>query len=252
MTGQGPIRRALGPTAVAELQAWASLVEAWPAGSHVWGHYAELTESGELMCRTENVSACHAGVAALVDGALCRLAAGAAGGPVESFKDKINYKHRGGAGFSPHQDLFAYPGVDDVTSVLVAIDECSVESGCLWVAEGVGEQLATDDRGVVRAEICETLAWRPVELAPGDAVCIDGLVPHYSEANRSPHARRVLVASYAPVSAGYRRSAYYAARAAAMERATAADGRTRISTLADFDGTRAAAPAAPAEECTHP
>ena len=111
--------------------------------------------------------------------------------------------------------------------------------------------LATDERGVVRAEICATLTWHPVELAPGEAVCIDGLVPHYSEANRSDHARRVLVASYAPVTAHYRRAAYYAARSAEMRRASAADGRDRISTLADFNGTRVASGAPPVDVCAH-
>jgi len=245
------VRHALVPSAVTALQAWAAEVEAWPAGSHVWGHYAERTPTGDVVCRTENVSACHAGVADLVDGVLRDLAADAAAGPVESFKDKLNYKHPGGAGFSPHQDLLAYPGVGNVTSVLVAIDACTVESGCLWMANGVRGLLASDERGVVRADICASLTWQPVELAPGEAVCIDGLVPHYSEANRSAHSRRVLVASYAPVTARYRRAAYYAARGAEMRRASAADGRDRISTLADFEGTQVASSASAADRCTH-
>jgi hypothetical protein len=245
------VRPALGPDGVAALQAWAAEVEAWPAGSHVWGQYAEHTPAGDVMCRTENVSACHAGVAALVDGRLRELAAEWAGGPVESFKDKLNYKQPGGGGFSPHQDLRAYPGVGNVTSVLVAIDACTVESGCLWMAEGVRGLLATDERGVVRAETCATLTWHPVELAPGEAVGIDGLVPHYSEANGSAHARRVLIASYAPVTARYRRADYYAARDAQMRRASAADGRDRISTLADFDGSRVTTGAPAVSVCTH-
>jgi hypothetical protein len=119
------------------------------------------------------------------------------------------------------------------------------------MAEGVRGLLATNERGVVRAEICASLSWRPVELAPGEAVCIDGLVPHYSEANRSAYARRVLIASYAPVTARYRRAVYYAARDAEMRRASAADGRDRISTLADFDGTRVASNASAVGGCTH-
>jgi len=245
------VRRALGPADVASLRAWAAEVEAWPVGSHAWGQYAERTASGEAMCRTENVSACHAGVAALVEGPLREVATEAAARPVASFKDKLNYKHPGGAGFSPHQDLPAYPGVENVTSVLVAIDECTIESGCLWMAEGVGGVLATDERGVVRADISATLTWFPAELAPGDAVCIDGLVPHCSQANRSARSRRVLVASYAPVTARYGRVAYYAARRVAIERASEADGRSRISTLADFDGIPVVSAASAADLCTH-
>jgi len=245
-------RPALDRADVAELRGFAAEVEAWPLGSHVWGQYAERTPTGEAMCRTENVSACHAGVAALVDGAVRALVAEAAGEPVASFKDKFNYKHPGGAGFRPHQDLLAYPGVENVTSALVAIDSCTIESGCLWMGEGVGALLATDERGVVRADICATLTWVPVELAPGEVVCIHGLVPHYSETNRSAQARCVLVASYAPVTECYRRDTYYAARRLSMERASAADGRDRISTLADFDGTRVVSRSPAVEVCTHP
>ena len=242
---------ALDGTAVSSLREWATEIEAWPAGSHVWGHYAEATADGPAICRTENVSACHAGVAALVDGVLRDVASDAIGEPGVAFKDKINYKQPGGAGFRPHQDRVAYPGVTSVMSILVALDECTTESGCLWLAGGVDEVLATDDRGVVREDIARTLSWSAVELAPGGAVCIDGLTPHYSDANRTARPRRVLVASYAPERERYTRTQYYAARQDAMTHSSARDGRFRISTLADFDGAEVAPDAAAAERCTH-
>ena len=164
------------------------------------------------VCRTENVSACHPGLAALVEGPLREVAAGAIGEPASAFKDKINYKHPGGAGFRPHQDRLAYPGVARVLSILVAIDECTTESGCLWLAEGVDEPLPTDDRGVVRDDVVDSLRWAPAELAAGDAVLLDGLAPHYSDANRGDRRRRVLVASYAPSGEHYSREHYYSAR----------------------------------------
>ena len=241
----------LDEAAVADLREWTSEIEAWPAGSHLWGHYAEATANGPAICRTENVSACHRGVAELVDGALRDVASNAIGERVVAFKDKINYKQPGGAGFRPHQDRVAYPGVTTVMSILVAIDACSTESGCLWLAGGVDEVLPTDDRGVVRDDIARTLPWTAVELAPGDAVCLDGLVPHYSDANRTEHARRVLVASYAPEREHYTRTQYYAARNAVMTTSSAADGRFRISTLADFEGAEVAPDAAAVEHCTH-
>jgi hypothetical protein len=237
---------------VDDLRAWTAQVETWPVGSHVWGHYAEETATGAAICRTENVSACHGGFDTLVAGPLCSVAAMALGVDVVAFKDKLNYKQPGGAGFSPHQDVLAYPGAVDIMSVLVAIDECTTASGCLWVAGGVEEQLPTDDRGVVRPDVVRSLAWTPVELSPGDALCIGGFTPHFSEANTSSSPRRVLVASYAPVHRGYGRARYYDARRADMEKATAQDRRFRISTLADFEGTevRDAAPAG--ATCTHP
>ena len=232
------------------LRAWADEIEAWPSGSHVWGHYAEHTSGGPRICRTENVSACHPGIAALVSGPLQSCAAAALGEPVVAFKDKLNYKQPGGAGFSPHQDKVAYPGVERVMSVLVAIDDCRVESGCLWLSGDAHAVLPVDDRGVVRADIADSLDWFAVELASGDAVCIDGLAPHYSETNRGDVPRRVLVASYAPATEKYTRAHYYSQRSKRMRDETERDGRFRISTLADFDGAEVATDAA-TDHCTH-
>ena len=245
------MRAALDRAMTAALQGWADETEAWPAGSHVWGQYAEQTDHGPVICRTENASACHAGLRRLVDDDLREVAASALGEEAVAFKDKLNYKHPGGAGFSPHQDLLAYPGVARVVSILVAIDECRVDSGCLWMADGVDRLLPVDERGVVLADVAGTLHWDPVELAPGEAVCIDGLAPHYSEANRSDRPRRVLVASYAPASAGYDRDTYYRARQAVMDEAAANDGRFRISTLADFEGIEVESDATRLDACTH-
>ena len=231
---------------------WADTIESWRVGTHVWGQYAEQIADRVAVCRTENVSACHPGFAALVDGSLRDLATGALGEPAIAFKDKVNYKHPGGAGFRPHQDRLAYPGVARVLSILVAIDECTTESGCLWLAEGVDELLPTDDRGVVRDDVVDSLRWAPAELGAGDAVLLDGHAPHYSDANRSDRPRRVLVASYAPAGEHYSRDRYYSARAETMRRASEADGRFRISTLADFDGIEVPAEGAATDRCTHP
>jgi hypothetical protein len=244
-------RRALTNAQADAVAGWADVVEAWPVGSHAWGQYAEQIEDRVAVCRTENVSACHPGIATFVDGALREIAEEALGEPAVAFKDKINYKHPGGAGFRPHQDRLAYPGVDRVLSVLVAIDECTTESGCLWLAGGVDEPLPTDDRGVVRGDVVASLEWEPAELAAGDAVLLDGLAPHYSAANRGDRRRRVLVASYAPASEGYTRDRYYSARADTMRRASQQDGRFRISTLADFDGIEVAGNDPGAGRCTH-
>ena len=234
------------------LRAWATDVESWPAGSHRWGQYAERTAQGDAICRTENVSACHGGFARLTQGPLAELAASALGVEVVDFKDKVNYKQPGGAGFSPHQDLAAYPGASRVMSILVALDECTTASGCVWFAPGVDGLLPTDPRGVVESDVVSSVAWSPAELAPGDALCIAGLTPHYSEANTSSAPRRVLVASYAPAGEGYDRERYYSARERQMRQATARDDQFRISTLADFEGVEVeSAPAGAGDTCWH-
>src|SRR3954452_21552182 len=106
---------------IGALPRWAGEIEAWPSGSHVWGHYAEHTALGPRICRTENVSACHAWVAPLVNGVMQARAETALGEPAVAFKDKLNYKQPGGAGYGVHQDKVAYPGAGRVASILVAI-----------------------------------------------------------------------------------------------------------------------------------
>jgi hypothetical protein len=241
----------LDRSATDQLRAWAEEIEAWPSGSHVWGHYAEHTRHGPRICRTENVSVCHEGIASLVNGVLRSCAEAALGEPAVAFKDKLNYKQPGGAGYSTHQDVMAYPGVDRVVSILIAIDDCLVESGCLWLADGVNEILPVDDRGVVLPDAASALDWFPASLSAGDAVCIDGLAPHYSEANNSDSARRVLIASYAAAREHCDRTRYYQERDDRMRRDTERDGRFRISTLADFEGIEVA-PDAKSDRCTHP
>jgi hypothetical protein len=243
---------ALTPADLACLDRAATEIATWPAGSHVWGHYAEQTPHGPAICRTENVSACQVDVRALVDGRLRAIASARLGTDVTAFKDKINYKQPGGAGFLPHQDRTAYPGAPDVVSLLVAIDACTEATGCLWIVPEIDHALPTDDRGVVDAHVTDALDWEMVELAPGDAVLIDGYAPHWSDANRTDAPRRVLVASYAPTASGYTRTEYYTARAATMAASTATDGRFRISTHADFAGVEVAPNVRALEECTHP
>src|SRR5262249_22756205 len=152
--------------------------------------------------------------------------------------------------YGVHQDKVAYPGAGRVASILVAIDDCTVDSGCLWLADGVGEVLPVDDRGVVRADVAADLTWFAAELAAGDAVVVEGLAPPYSGGNDTEAPRRVFIASYTPASEGYDRAHYYGARRDRMQEATANDGRFRISTLADFEGTEVASGPVP-EVCTH-
>jgi ectoine hydroxylase-related dioxygenase (phytanoyl-CoA dioxygenase family) len=232
---------------VGELQGWLDDVQRWPAGSHVWGHYAEATPAGPVVSRTENVSACHAGVATLVEGRLRDLATELLGEPAVAFKDKVNYKQPGGAGFRPHQDLPAYPGVGRVVSLLLAVDACTEASGCLWLAPPADGVLPTDERGVLLESVARDLPWTAAVLAAGDVAVIDGLAPHHSEANRSDRPRRVLVASYCPAAEGYDRATYYGARRSVL----ATIDEPRISTLGDFAGEHVLPAAVAGETCTH-
>ena len=59
------------------------------------------------------------------------------------YKEKVNYKHPGGAGFAPHQGAPAYRFVDHHVSCMVPLDPATEASGCLWVAAGHDRGLPT-------------------------------------------------------------------------------------------------------------
>ncbi|WP_269570239.1 phytanoyl-CoA dioxygenase family protein [Legionella tunisiensis] len=54
------------------------------------------------------------------------------------FKEKINYKFPGGGGFKAHQDAPAFISFDQRfhITMMLAIDDCTLENGCLQVVKG--------------------------------------------------------------------------------------------------------------------
>lgn len=98
--------------------------------------------------------------------------------PAVLYKEKINYKYPGGAGFAAHQDAPAYLHVKDlpVCTCLLAVDAATEASGCLEFATSSAhrsrEMLAFDkDRiGCVDPAVAEELEWTAAALSPGDAL----------------------------------------------------------------------------------
>jgi ectoine hydroxylase-related dioxygenase (phytanoyl-CoA dioxygenase family) len=90
-----------------------------------------------------------------------------------------------------------------------------------------------------------------VELTAGDAVLLDGLAPHYSEANRSHRRRRVLVASYAPARESYSRNRYYSARADTIAAGVAGGRAVPHQHAGRFRGRRGGRRRRPADRCAH-
>ncbi len=201
----------------AAMTAWTDEVQRYPELPDRYMIYGEqsLTEPGRrLINRIENFYPYHGGFKALFDGDKLLGRAGALfGEPAALFKDKINFKMPGGDGFKPHQDQqagwSAYARL--FVTALVAIDEATVENGCLELAPG------QHTRGLVGAE------WAPLteaEMAgmtfvayparPGDVVFFDSYVPHRSGPNLTDRARRVLYVTYNRLSEGDQRARYYA------------------------------------------
>ncbi len=215
-------------------------VAAWPTTDDRWHHYHEQTEHGPALTRTENFLPYHEGLRNLLTaGTLVDAVGQLFGEPARVFKEKINYKLPGGAGFAPHQDARAYAYGSHHITCLVAIDANHVDNGCLWFAPAQHRRglLDTDDTGCLPREVAASLTWRPATMAPGGVAFFSSFAPHKSDANDSPQARRSLYVTYSPGSEGDLRRAYYSDRAKTMSEHEPGDGAPpRISTIGHFQG----------------
>ena len=148
---------------VAAVAAWVDEVAAWPDDGP-WLHHRELTDAGPQLCRTENFVPFHEGLRALLTtGSMLATASALIGEPAVLYKEKINYKLPGGAGYAPHQDAPAYRFVETHVSCMVAVDDALIDNGCLEVVSGRHhELLAMDDAGCIRADVVAALDWAPV------------------------------------------------------------------------------------------
>jgi hypothetical protein len=231
---------ALDETALAELEGAVAQLEAWSETDGPGLHHFEMTDNGPALARSEKFADDHAGLDRFLrEGVIADTLAELFGGPAALYKEKINYKQPGGAGFAPHQDSTAYRFVDHHISVMVPLDPSTVESGCLYFAPGhTGGQMPTDERGRVEEGHAETLDWRPIEVHPGDLVFFDSYAPHYSGTNESPRARRAFYLTYNAAADGDFRATYYADKESEFEREgeTFGEERVRISISDDFLG----------------
>ncbi|HVS46865.1 MAG TPA: phytanoyl-CoA dioxygenase family protein [Verrucomicrobiae bacterium] len=99
-----------------------------------------------------------------------------------------------------HQDTsFFETTPNTVTTFWFALEDADRSNGCLWVQPGghrtpLRERFVVRD-GTARLESIDPTAWPtleqavPVEVEQGAMVIFNGLLPHYSAANRSPKSR---------------------------------------------------------------
>lgn len=199
--------------------------------------HRELTDDGPRLARTEHFTPSSPLLARLLcEGAVPQVAGELLGERALLYKEKINYKAAGGAGFSPHQDKPAYPFVERVLSVMIAVDDATEDNGCLFVASARHHELLDqDDRGCIAPGIAASLEWAPVELRAGETLFFHALTPHKSGPNRSARDRRALYPTYNGASEGDLRAAYYDEKRRAFE-APDEPGRVRLSLIGDFEG----------------
>ncbi|HVA27693.1 MAG TPA: phytanoyl-CoA dioxygenase family protein [Candidatus Baltobacteraceae bacterium] len=99
-----------------------------------------------------------------------------------------------------HQDAaFFYTDPQSVTAFWFALEDADRSNGCLWVQPG-GHRTPLRHRfiaenGRARLHEIDATPWpsldeaQAVEVRSGTLVVFDGMLPHYSASNRSPHSR---------------------------------------------------------------
>ena len=99
-----------------------------------------------------------------------------------------------------HQDAtYFYTEPLSVTTFWFAIDDATLENGCLWIDKNgadtpLRERFSVVD-GNTKMETLSDLPWpneddaAPLEVEAGTLVCFKGRLPHYSAPNRSDKAR---------------------------------------------------------------
>ncbi|HEX8115734.1 MAG TPA: phytanoyl-CoA dioxygenase family protein [Pyrinomonadaceae bacterium] len=99
-----------------------------------------------------------------------------------------------------HQDAtFLYTEPPSVTGLWFALEDATVENGCLWALpgghrRGLKSRFLRAEGGGTRFETYDASPWPteglvPLEVKKGALVVLDGMLPHLSRANRSPRSR---------------------------------------------------------------
>lgn len=223
---------------VAALRGWVDDIATWPEDGDGWLHHRELTDHGPALCRSENLVPFHDGLRALLTGGhLLDTATALLGEEAVLYKEKINYKLPGGAGYAPHQDAPAYRFVEVHVSCMLAIDDANTDNGCLEVASAHHQVvLPMDDVGCIRADVVDSFAWAAVEVQAGQTLWFHSRTPHRSGPNNSAVPRRALYPTYNARREGDLREEYYRQKLAEWAAGHDSGDRVQVSLIGDFQG----------------
>ena len=199
---------------VSRIEAWTRELAARPeqSGQHWVYHEPSLIEADkEIVSRIENVSPFHDGFAELSQ-ALAAPVAQLLGEPALLFKEKINFKLPGGDGYTPHQDQQAgwWKYGDFYISVMVSIDEATLENGCLKMVAGHHRRGLFHEWEPLTDADMAGMDFVPCPTKPGDIAFFDCYAPHASDPNDSDAIRRIYFATYNRLSEGDHLERYYA------------------------------------------
>jgi ectoine hydroxylase-related dioxygenase (phytanoyl-CoA dioxygenase family) len=210
------LRGFLSPAEVADITTWTETLAAWPETPGKWMKYFEQGPAGErLLCRVENFIDYHEAIAGFLRRPdLIALLSDLMGEPAMLFKEKVNFKLPGGAGFAPHQDAPAFTTFRQHyhVTMMVPVDPSTPANGCLEVVHDHNRSgtLPQEPDGTLSRAVVEQLEWRALPAEPGDLLLFDSYMPHRSGPNRTDRPRRAWYITYNRVSEGDRRLEYYA------------------------------------------
>ena len=99
-----------------------------------------------------------------------------------------------------HQDsTFLYTEPIDIAGLWFALEDATVENGCLWAIpgghrHGLKSRWVRTNSGGMQFEVYDAKPWPETELVPlevskGSLILLHGLLPHRSFENRSPRSR---------------------------------------------------------------
>lgn len=205
----------LDAPACAALSSWVDDLARRPETPGKWMKYFERGSHGaRQLCRVENFIQYHDGFDRLITGPrTLAMVSALFGEPAALFKEKINYKLAGGAGFAPHQDAPAFTSFKQSLHItlMISVDATTVANGCLEVAPHPSSDttlpMAADL--TIDPEVTRKLVWSPIATQPGDLLFFDSYLPHRSGPNGTSSPRRALYLTYNKASEGNVREDYY-------------------------------------------
>jgi 2-aminoethylphosphonate dioxygenase len=207
----------VAPPEVEALARWIDELVARPEepGKHMVYREPSLHDAGRrIIQRIENFCPYHAGFDGFVrHGRLREAIDHLLGAPACLFKEKINLKMPGGAGFEPHQDQQAgwsrYASI--FITAMVTIDRATIENGCLEIGDGPRlTGLIGAEWRPLTAEEMKSFSLVSVPTEPGDVLFFDSYAPHASKPNMTDRPRRILYLTYNSAAEGDHRARYFA------------------------------------------
>jgi predicted HD phosphohydrolase len=227
------IPNALNEETINNLSDWSNEVAHWAKDDQVgnnvgtagpWLRHFEVIGGNEdnlQLARVENFSKRHDGLGNLTFGVVNDLVSQVYGTDALLFKDKLNFKMPGGAGFLCHQDATAYSTgnlASHHVSAMVAIDKATKENGCLEVAPGLHKQgILKNNEGVTDGQLEKEFEFIDILTNPGDVVLFDSYLPHRSGPNRSDKPRQLAYLTYNAATEGDFHQEYYAMKLKNMD-----------------------------------